>query len=188
MFTTQLFMAVAVFLSIYIVFFLLIRLFSDMAIVGASLICAGIAFFIPPYYSSFRDLIHSMSLLASIGLKIPENPTTFGMTVIAGLIVIIGVLICLPFLPFSETYRTLLGVGKANITEAKVKQLIADELTQVNVDDLDEKKVKQWIREELARSAAKKEEVKDAPPVPNVPTVAPTVAVAKETPVITPEV
>jgi hypothetical protein len=165
MFTTQLFMAVAVFLSIYIVFFLLIRLFSDMAIVGASLVCAGIAFLIPPYYSAFRDLFHSVGLFASIGLKLPETPTTFGMTIIATLIVMVGVLICLPFLPFSETYRTLLGVGKANITEAQVKQLITDELARVDVDDLDEKKVKQWIHDEFTRRAAQKEEPKDLKPI-----------------------
>ncbi len=164
MFTTQIFMAIAVFLSISIMFFLLLRLFSDMAIVGASLTCAGVAFLIPPYYSAFRDVIHSISLFSSIGLKIPENPTVFGMTLIAALVVILGVLICLPFLPFSETYRTILGVGKANITEAQVKQLIIDELAQVNVDDLDEKKVKQWIRDELVRLTVKKEDPK-IPPV-----------------------
>lgn len=174
MFTTQLFMAVAVFLSIYVMFFLLIRLFSDMAIVGASLVCAGVAFLIPPYYGAFRELIHGIGVFSSIGLKIPENPSMFGMTIIAALIVVIGVLICLPFLPFSETYRTILGVGKANLTEAQVKQLIADELTQVNVDDLDEKTVKQWIREELIRLTAKKDDVKEQP-------------VIKDTPVITPE-
>jgi hypothetical protein len=150
MFTSQLIIALAVFVSIYLIFFLLIRLFADMAIVGTSLVCAVVAFLIPPYYSSFREIIQGIGLVSSLGLKIPENPTMVGMVIISSFVVMLGVLICLPFLPFSETYRSLLGVGKSGITETQVKQLINDELA--NVDDLDEKKIKQWIQEELARS------------------------------------
>jgi hypothetical protein len=148
MFTSQLIIAVAVFLSIYLIFFLLIRLFADMAIVGTSLLCAGVAFLIPPYYESFRGVIQSIGVIGSLGLKIPETPTMVGMTVIACFVIAIGVLICLPFLPFSETYRAILG-GKPGVTETQVKQLINDELA--TIDELDEKKIKQWIREELAR-------------------------------------
>ncbi|MEZ5672045.1 MAG: hypothetical protein R3E08_06520 [Thiotrichaceae bacterium] len=150
MFISQLIIAVSVFLSIYLIFFLLIRLFADMAIVGTSLVCAGIAFLIPPYYESFRTVIHSIGILSSLGIRIPETPTTIGMIMIASSVVVIGVLICLPFLPFSETYRAILG-GKPGVTEVQVKQLINNELA--NIDELDESKIKQWIREELARAS-----------------------------------
>jgi len=160
MLTSQLIIAFTVFISIYLIFFLLIRLFADMAIVGTSLVCAGIAFLIPPYYSSFKELIQGIGIISSLGLKIPDSPTLVGMLIIASFVVLLGVLICLPFLPFSETYRTILGIGKLGVTEIQVKQLINDELA--NVDDLDEKKIKQWIREELARATmvSKETEVK----------------------------
>ena len=163
MFTSQLIIALAVFVSIYLIFFLLIRLFADMAIVGTSLVCAGIAFLIPPYYSSFKELIQGIGIISSLGLKIPDSPTLVGMVIIASFVVLLGVLICLPFLPFSETYRTILGMGKLGVTEIQVKQLINDELA--NVDDLDEKKIKQWIREELVRAATISKEMDEKPEI-----------------------
>jgi len=163
MFTSQLIIALAVFVSIYLIFFLLIRLFADMAIVGTSLVCAGIAFLIPPYYSSFKELIQGIGIISSLGLKIPDSPTLVGMLIIASFVVLLGVLICLPFLPFSETYRTILGMGKLGVTEIQVKQLINDELA--NVDDLDEKKIKQWIREELVRAATISKEMDEKPEI-----------------------
>jgi hypothetical protein len=53
--------------------------------------------------------------------------------VIASLIIAGAVLVCLPFLPFSATYRLMLGVEKPLFSE--------------------ENKIRGWIREEIDRNS-----------------------------------
>ncbi len=123
--------AIIVFVSIYIAF-LLIRLLADMFIVGIALACAVAAYSLIGFdlYPAFRDaLMVDIGLLAKLGVNLPQQPETWAVYTIAGLIAIVGVIACVPFLPFSATYRKMLGVEKlSRKEEAKIKQWVQEEL------------------------------------------------------------
>lgn len=125
--------AIIVFVCIYIAF-LIIRLLADMFIVGIALACAVAAYSLEGFdlYPAFRDaLMVDIGLLAKLGVNLPEQPDPLAIYTIAAFIIMAGVIACLPFLPFSATYRKMLGVEKLSRKE--------------------EDKIKQWVQEELKR-------------------------------------
>jgi hypothetical protein len=124
--------AIFVFLSIYLIF-LLIRLLSDLVIVGVALASAVLAYHIKGHYSDFLPILRELPFLDVLGINFPDQPEVATIYVIASLIIAGAVLVCLPFLPFSATYRIMLGVEKPLFSE--------------------ETKVRGWIREEIDRNS-----------------------------------
>jgi hypothetical protein len=123
--------AILVFVSIYLVF-LLIRLFADFFIVGIALGSATLAYHINSLYPEIIMILKESNLLNLLGMTLPEQPDDQAIYKIAGLIVVAAIMICIPILPFSATYRQLLGVENP-------------------VYALKEAKIKGWIREEIER-------------------------------------
>lgn len=123
--------AIFAFLSIYLVF-LLIRLFSDLIIVGIALTSAVFAYYLTGHYSSWLPHLRELPFLNVLGITFPDQPEVSTLYIIASLIVVGAVLLCVPFLPFSATYRFMLGVEKPLFSE--------------------EAKVRGWIREEIDRN------------------------------------
>ncbi|EIJ43528.1 hypothetical protein BegalDRAFT_2687 [Beggiatoa alba B18LD] len=127
--------ALLVIVSIYF-FFLFIRLFADIYMAGVAIVCAVIAFNIPAFYPEASGLLQDIGILKILHLSLPEQPDTTAIYTIAGLIVLCGVLICLPVLPFSATYRWMLGVERiSRKEEAKIRYWIQEEIERTMQDD-----------------------------------------------------
>ena len=123
-------MAVLIFLSIYLVFFL-IRVLADMVIVGVALMSAVVVYNMPAFYVEYRNFLQSIIPFNKIGLKLAEQGDGASYLIIAVCLLLAAVLVCLPFLPFSATYRQILGVERMNKSdETKIRQWIAEEMDQ----------------------------------------------------------
>lgn len=180
---TEILAAIFVFLGIYLVFFL-IRLFADMMLVGIALSCAVAAFSITSFYPQYREMLQDLKFLSLLGIQIPEEPTTWGVFIISCFIIILGVILSLPFLPFSQTYRQMLGVEKLSLVEEeRVRTWVSEEIDNLLEDDEErvkgwvneeidsfseeeEERVKRWIVEELERLQQEEEEIEDSPKTP----------------------
>lgn len=136
--------AILVFLSIYLAF-LLIRLFADFFIVGVALLSAVIAYNIQRFYPEFLMILQESNFLNMLGLTLPEQPTPEAVFTIAGLIVVVAILVSIPILPFSATYRLLLGVDNPAFArkESKVRGWIVEEIQRDH-----QRREKQLRREE----------------------------------------
>jgi len=131
--------AISVFLGIYLTFFL-IRLVADMVIIGIAFVAAFLAYNIQNYYSEFLTILKEVNLLEKLGITLSETADPNSIWIIAVLIAITAILLCLPFLPFSATYRQMLGVEKPQ--------------------DWQQARIKAWIREEISYLPEK------SPPIP----------------------
>ncbi len=146
---TEILAAVGVFFSIYIIYFL-IRIFSDLMLVVIALFSAFIAFNIKNYYAELRELLSDLRVLDIFGIELTEQATNGSIFVILVFVVMTAVILSLPFLPFSQTYRLMLGVEKLTPREEeKIRQWVNDEA--VELLEAEEVKVKQWVSEELER-------------------------------------
>jgi hypothetical protein len=126
--------AILVFLSIYLIF-LLIRLFADMFIVGIALASSVLAYFIKGDYPKFVSFLQDSPIINLVGGNLPPQPTSGSIFLIASIITIGAVLLCLPFLPFSATYRFMLGIEKPLFSEeAKIRGWIREELEHIRQD------------------------------------------------------
>ena len=125
------FTAILVFLSIYI-FWFLVRLFADFFLVGIAVTSAVLTYNIPKYYSVIYMILEESNLLKTLNLTLPQGQANGdAIFIIASLIVVIAVLISIPFLPFSNTYRLLFGVEGPLFKqkqEAKIKKWIEEEI------------------------------------------------------------
>lgn len=126
--------AILVFLSIYLIF-LLIRLFADMFIVGIALASGVLAYQIKGHYPKFVSLLQDSPIVNLVGANLPPTPSSGSIFLIASIITIGAVLLCLPFLPFSATYRFMLGIEKPLFSEeAKIRGWIREELEHNRLD------------------------------------------------------
>jgi len=143
---SQIMIAILVFVSVYTLFFL-IRVLADMYIVAIAIIAAVGGYFIPDAYSEFRLILQEVVFLENIGFILPEQPDGWAFFKMASLIVLFSVLICLPVLPFSATYRQILGVERLSPSEkAKIRELVHEELHRIS---LNEAEIKQVIKKEI---------------------------------------
>jgi len=132
--------AVLVFLSIYLMFFL-ISVFSDMYIVGVALASGGLAysirgFEIYPYLFEFLEYTGMVNLFSALGLNLPPQADNWGVFLMSATIVIIAVILCIPFLPFSDTYRKILGIEKPMSTEeARIRRWILEEVDRIRKEE-----------------------------------------------------
>ncbi|GEM_PF-1996621 len=131
--------ALLVFLGIFLMF-VLISLLADLLIIGTAISCAAAAYFMPNWYPLFFDFVKDTQLPVYLGLADPsggalEQVTLYSMS---ALLVFGGTLICIPALPFSATYRQILGANKIGKSdETFVRALVRSEL-----DDLDKPRKK----------------------------------------------
>lgn len=103
------------------------RLFADMYIVTVALVASGAAYFIPTEYAVFRKLFNEDMSLDILGIKLAEQPDLLSIYLIAFSIMLFAVLVCLPALPFSATYRQILGANRLSPSEElKIKRWIEE--------------------------------------------------------------
>lgn len=127
--------AIVVFVALYVLFFL-VRVLADMYLVGVALVCAVAAYHIPSYYGEFVEGLNTLNLIEPLGVKLPETADTAGIWIIAVYLVVFGLLACLPALPFSATYRYMLGVDRlTQHEERKIRHWINEEFERIQDDD-----------------------------------------------------
>lgn len=122
--------AILVFLSIYLIWFL-IRVLSDLVLVGIAMGSAILAYHIEPFYPEFLMVLTESNILNLLGLTLPKQPDSWAIFTIAILITIVAVLISIPILPFSHTYRLMFGIENPVVfrrKEAKVRSWIIEEI------------------------------------------------------------
>jgi hypothetical protein len=121
--------AILVFFSIYLIWFL-IRLFADLFLVGIALVSALLAYNIESYYEQFLMVLQESNLLNLLSITLPEQADSMAIFKIASLITVAAVLVSIPILPFSATYRQLLGIENPLFArkEAKVRGWIIEEI------------------------------------------------------------
>jgi len=124
-------LAVIAFFGIFLMF-VIISLLADLLIIGTAAGCAAAAYFLPSWYPLFYEFIQDTQLPIYLGLAAPlengslEQATLYTMM---GLIIFVGTLICIPALPFSATYRQILGANKiGKRDEAFVRALVRSEI------------------------------------------------------------
>ena len=122
--------AILVFVSIYLIWFL-IRLLADFVLVGIAIVSAILTYHIEPFYPEFLMVLTESNILSLLGLTLPEQPDKWAIFTIAILITIVAVLISIPFLPFSHTYRLMFGIENPAVfrrKEASVRGWIIEEI------------------------------------------------------------
>jgi hypothetical protein len=127
---TPLILAAVVFIGIFLMFFV-ISLLADLVVVGIALGSAVAAYFLPEWYPSFYEIMKDTLLLGYLGLTDPEQISTTGRYMMSVLIILGGTVLCIPALPFSATYRQMLGANKiGRQDEGYIKSLIKTELDE----------------------------------------------------------
>lgn len=122
--------AILVFVAIYLVWYF-IRVLADFFLVGIALGSAILAYNIENWYSIFKMVLKETNFLDIFGMTLPVNqPDTGAIFIIAIFIVLGAVLVSIPFLPFSATYRMILGIEGPVFKrkEAKVRAWIVEEI------------------------------------------------------------
>lgn len=139
--------ALLVFFGIFFMF-LVISLLSDLVIVGIALGCAVVAYYIPSLYPEFYELLSAnLHGLQQFGITLPQQLDTQTHYLLAGLVVLIGTVACIPVLPFSATYRQMLGANKlSSQDDVHVKRLVAEELERLKKKVAEEKAKQQQQR------------------------------------------
>jgi len=123
-------LAIMVFFGIFLMFFF-ISLLSDLIIVTLTLGSAAAAYFIPEWYPIFYDTIKDTNLVNLLGLVSPDSLDLATKRVIAILLVLSATLIAIPVLPFSGTYRQILGANRiGRKDEAYISSVIAKQIKQ----------------------------------------------------------
>jgi len=137
--------AISVFISIYIVWYL-IRLFADFFLVGIALGSAALAYNIHQFYPEFKMVLEESGILNAIHATLPQQLDASGIIVIASLIIFTAVLVSIPFLPFSATYRAMFGIENPVFfrrKEAKIRSWIYAEIERHHLEKQLEQKQEQ---------------------------------------------
>lgn len=128
--------AILVFISIYFVWYL-IRLFADFFLVGIALGSAALAYNIHQFYPEFKMVLEESGILDTMSVILPQQLDTGGLLIIASLIIASAVLVSIPFLPFSATYRAMFGIENPIFfrrKEAKIRSWIYAEIERYNLE------------------------------------------------------
>ena len=143
-------LAVAVFVSIFVVYFL-IRLLADLIIVAIAIGSAVLTYHIHQFYPEFLMILQESGLLELLKITLPEQPDNMAILIIAGLITSTAIIITIPILPFSATYRFLVGVEPSLYAQKKFQNWIGKEVKQ-QLPSVLEKRVPNWIRQEIQKN------------------------------------
>jgi len=120
--------ALMVFFGIFLMFFI-VSLLSDLWIFLVSLGSAAAMYFIRDWYPMLFDAIKTSPLVQQLHLMPPDKLDSTTIFVIAGFLIIISTIICIPALPFSATYRQMLGANKlTRRDESYIRGVIKTEL------------------------------------------------------------
>ncbi len=122
----EIIVALFVFLGIYFVWYS-IRFFADFCLVGIALGGAVLAYRIPDWYPIFQMIWEESSFLNIFGPLSPNQPDIAATFFIALLIIAGALVLSIPFLPFSATYRFMLGV-EGPLFRNKVRAWIIEEV------------------------------------------------------------
>ncbi|MDM8565584.1 hypothetical protein QUF74_08020 [Candidatus Halobeggiatoa sp. HSG11] len=120
-----------VFIGIYLAWFI-IRLFADFILIGIACTSALFAYNVQSFYPEILMILAELNLLEIFSL--PEEPNELAIFKIAGLIIACAVIISIPILPFSSTYRMMFGVEIPMLycRKGKIKDFIAAEIQRQN--------------------------------------------------------
>lgn len=152
-------LAVAVFVSIFLVYFL-IRLLADLIIVAIALGSAVLSYHINQFYPEFLLVLQESGLLELLKITLPEQPDNMAILIIAGLITSVAIIITIPILPFSATYRFLLGVEPSVYAQKKFQNWIGKAVKE-QLPSVLEKRVSNWIRQEIQKNQRKSDPKSD---------------------------
>jgi len=120
--------ALLVFFGVFIMFFV-ISLLSDLLIVMLTLGSAFLAYFIPDWYPVFYEQVVNTPVANFLGLVEPAQLDAATTYVMGGLVVLTAALLSVPVLPFSATYRQILGANRiGRQDEAYILSLVQTEL------------------------------------------------------------
>ncbi|MDM8548073.1 hypothetical protein QUF61_16415 [Candidatus Venteria ishoeyi] len=121
---SPLLLAFIVFAGIFLLFFF-ISLLSDLVIVGVALSTAIAAYFIPEWYPVLFEMLKDTQIPTYLGLAQPDKLDDASRYLVAVMLTVLATLVCIPVLPFSATYRQMLGANKiGRQDEAYIKTLI----------------------------------------------------------------
>ncbi len=128
---TPVVIALMVFFGIFLMFFI-VSLLSDLWIFLVSLGSAAAAYFMRDWYPMVFDVIKTSPVVQQLHLMPPDKLDSTTIFIIAGVLVVIATILCIPALPFSATYRQMLGANKlTRRDETFIRGLI-----KIELDDL----------------------------------------------------
>jgi len=125
---TPVVIALIVFFGIFLMFFI-VSLLSDSWIFLVSLGSAAAAYFMRDWYPMVFDVIKTSPVVQQLHLMPPDKLDGTTIFIITGVLVVIATILCIPALPFSATYRQMLGANKlTRRDETFIRGLIKTEL------------------------------------------------------------
>jgi|WetSurMetagenome_2_1015567.scaffolds.fasta_scaffold03977_16 hypothetical protein len=132
---TPVVIALIVFFGIFLMFFI-VSLLSDLWIFLVSLGSATAAYFIRDWYPMFFEVIKTSPVVQHLHLMSPDKLDSTTIFVMVGLLIVVATILCIPALPFSATYRQMLGANRlTRRDETFIRGLIKVELDNLR-DDL----------------------------------------------------
>jgi len=149
--------AIGAFLAVYLLFFI-ISLLADIYIVGIALVTAFFSYNVPRLYPELQSTLNDFGFLSKLGMSLSTTPTATDYYIIIGLAVLAAVFVCIPVLPFSATYRQMLGANRlSKHEEGCVKRLVHEELVELQVETVNEESEEDTM-EDAKKIAAEKEQ------------------------------
>jgi hypothetical protein len=126
--------AIISFIAVFLIFFI-ISLLSDIVIIGIVLASAVFTYFIPDLYPNIQEFATDMAWLKSIGVDLTQELNNKTHYILASLIVLASALFCIPILPFSATYRQMLGANKISGQDKKEVASLVDDKIDVAIEE-----------------------------------------------------
>jgi len=146
---TPVVIALIVFFGIFLMFFI-VSLLSDLWIFLVSLGSAAAAYFMRDWYPMVFDVIKTSPVVQQLHLMPPDKLDSTTIFIVAGFLVVIATILCIPALPFSATYRQMLGANKlTRRDETFIRGLIKTELDDLRKRLSLEKQERQDIKKTI---------------------------------------
>jgi hypothetical protein len=146
---TPVVIALIVFFGIFLMFFI-VSLLSDLWIFLVSLGSAAAAYFMRDWYPMVFDVIKTSPVVQQLHLMPPDKLDSTTIFIVAGFLVVIATILCIPALPFSATYRQMLGANKlTRRDETFIRGLIKTELDDLRKRLSLEKQERQEVKKTI---------------------------------------
>jgi hypothetical protein len=146
---TPVVVALIVFFGIFLMFFI-VSLLSDLWIFLVSLGSAAAAYFMRDWYPMVFDVIKTSPVVQQLHLMPPDKLDSTTIFIVAGVLVVIATILCIPALPFSATYRQMLGANKlTRRDETFIRGLITTELSDLRKRLSLEKQERQEVKKTI---------------------------------------
>lgn len=157
-------LAILAFFGVFLAF-VVASLLADVFILLTAIVTAVFVYFVPDVYPEIHSLLVDIRLFKEFGLTFPDELNGVTHVILTVIAVIGGALICIPVLPFSATYRQILGANKiSGADERYIQRIVHDELDQLRKRLAAQKrkastKTKPAAPEEAARPLTEKPEI-----------------------------